>query len=183
MISASPRRRAASKLLTIRLRANSEGVTVYITEQGARRLAEELSRLTTEQRPRVVAEVATAAAMGDRSENAEYIYGKKRLREIDRRIGYITRRLDEASVVRVSDLPQDSTRIFFGATVEVEDEVGHVRRYRLVGPDETQPESGDISYQSPLGRALMGQRVGQTAVVHRPAGDLELTVVAIGYGR
>src|SRR5262245_25885669 len=113
----------------------------YITPSGARRLSEELGRLRSVERPKTVQEVADAAAQGDRSENAEYIYGKKRLREIDRRMRYLTKRLESAVVV--DPKKQNSDRIFFGATVEVEDEAGETRTYRIVGEDEI--ESGSIT--------------------------------------
>ncbi|HYQ29341.1 MAG TPA: GreA/GreB family elongation factor, partial [Polyangiaceae bacterium] len=125
-----------------------------------------------------VAEVAEAAAQGDRSENAEYIYGKKRLREIDRRIRFITKRLDSAVIVK-----QETTHaeVRFGASVEVEDENGKSSRYLIVGPDEANPSEGKISFQSPLGKALMKRKVGDVVTVQRPAGDLDLEVVAIEY--
>jgi transcription elongation factor GreB len=150
-----------------------------MTEEGARRLSEELRRLVSEERPKVVREVAEAAAQGDRSENAEYIYGKKRLREIDRQVRFLTRRLDRAQVVVDSGAPTDIVR--FGALVEVRDDAGRLRRYQLVGPDESDPANGRVSYESPLGRALLKRRVGDIAVVRRPAGEIELEVVAIEY--
>jgi transcription elongation factor GreB len=152
---------------------------LYLTEEGARRLSEELRRLLIEDRPKVVQEVTEAAAQGDRSENAEYIYGKKRLREIDRRVRYLTRRLDRAQVVADFSAPTDIVR--FGALVEVRDEAGRCRHYQLVGPDESDPASGRVSYESPLGRALLKRKVGDIVVVKRPAGEIEVEVVAIDY--
>ena len=152
---------------------------LYLTEEGARRLSEELRRLLIEDRPKVVQEVTEAAAQGDRSENAEYIYGKKRLREIDRRVRYLTRRLDRAQVVADFSAPTDIVR--FGALVEVRDEAGRCQRYQLVGPDESDPASGRVSYESPLGRALLKRKVGDIVVVKRPAGEIEVEVVAIDY--
>ena len=159
----------------------------YITPEGARRLSEELSRLRTVERPKTVQEVADAAAQGDRSENAEYIYGKKRLREIDRRMRHLTKRLEVAMVV--DPKAQTSDRIFFGATVEVEDDAGKRAIYRIVGEDEidasTSPrvEGGclSISWRSPVGRSLLGKREGDTIVVRRPAGEAELEIVAFRY--
>jgi transcription elongation factor GreB len=151
----------------------------YITPEGHKRLAEELVRLTSVERPRVVQEVADAAAQGDRSENAEYIYGKKRLREIDSRIRRITKRLDAAVVVSPEESRGDV--VFFGATVEVEDEDGARKVYRLVGEDETDPARGHISWRSPIGRALLKHRVGDVAIVHRPAGEVDLEIVAVRY--
>ncbi|MBX3184955.1 MAG: transcription elongation factor GreB [Polyangiaceae bacterium] len=153
-------------------------MTVYLTREGAQKLAKELSELLTVERPRVVQEVSDAAAQGDRSENAEYIYGKKRLREIDRRVRFLQKRLDACEVVEVSD--QDTVR--FGAIVTVTDEDGVEREYQLVGPDESSPSAGRISFQSPIGRALMKRRVGDVVQVSRPAGDLELEVIGIRYG-
>src|SRR5690606_25665102 len=137
-------------------------------------LADELRRLAEVERPRVVREVADAAAQGDRSENAEYIYGKKRLREIDRRLRFLSKRLDECRVVSLKERPPDAERIFFGAIVQVEDEDGDRRRYQLVGPDEARPEDGLLSYQSPLGRALLGKRIDDVILFKRPAGEVEL---------
>jgi transcription elongation factor GreB len=151
----------------------------YLTPAGAKQLAEELQRLMSVERPRVVREVAEAAAQGDRSENAEYIYGKKRLREIDRRVRFLTQRLDAAVVVRPEELGGDVVR--FGALVMVEDEQGERRSYRLVGPDESDPGEGKLSYQSPLGQALMKRRVGDVVIVRRPAGEIELEIVSLSY--
>jgi transcription elongation factor GreB len=153
----------------------------YITPEGARRLADELVRLRTVERPRprTVQEVADAAAQGDRSENAEYIYGKKRLREIDRRLNFLAKRLDKAVVVDPRE--QRGDKAFFGATIEVEDEDGARRTYVLVGEDETDSSRGRISWRSPVGRALLGKRQGDIVVVHRPAGAVEIEVVAVRY--
>jgi len=154
-------------------------VPTYLTPDGARRLAEELDQLLRVQRPRVVQEVADAAAQGDRSENAEYIYGKKRLREIDRRVRFLTKRLDTAEVVRPGSV--DSTVVRFGATVEIEDQTGKTSRYLLVGPDEADPAQGRLNFQSPLGRALTGKRRGDRVVVQRPLGALEVIVKDVRY--
>jgi transcription elongation factor GreB len=152
----------------------------YLTPAGARQLAEELQRLVSVERPKVVREVAEAAAQGDRSENAEYIYGKKRLREIDRRVMFLTKRLDSAVVVRPEELGGDVVR--FGAVVEVRDEEGQQKRYFLVGPDESDPARGKLSFQSPMGQALMKRRVGDVVIVKRPAGEIELEIVSLEYG-
>jgi len=151
----------------------------YLTPAGHKQLADELARLMSVERPKVVREVAEAAAQGDRSENAEYIYGKKRLREIDRRVQFLTKRLDSAVVVRPEELGGDVIR--FGARVEVEDEDGQRKAYTLVGPDESDPASGKLSFQSPLGQALMKRKVGDVVVVKRPAGEIELTIVSLRY--
>jgi transcription elongation factor GreB len=151
----------------------------YITPDGARRLSEELGRLRTVDRPRTVQEVSDAAAQGDRSENAEYIYGKKKLREIDRRMRYLTKRLESAVVV--DPKAQKGDKIYFGATVEVVDEDDRRLVYRIVGEDETDGKAGMISWRSPVGHALLSKSVGDVVVVQRPAGALELEIVKISY--
>src|SRR5688572_21831808 len=152
----------------------------YLTPFGAKQLAEELTRLMSVERPKVVREVAEAAAQGDRSENAEYIYGKKRLREIDRRVRFLTKRLDAAVVVRPEEIGGDVIR--FGASVCVRDEDGNEKTYSLVGPDESDPAKGKLSFQSPLGQALMKRKVGDVVTVKRPAGEIELEIVSLEYG-
>jgi transcription elongation factor GreB len=154
----------------------------YITRVGARRMQDELVELRTKQRPKIVQDVADAAAQGDRSENAEYIYGKKKLREIDRRIHYLTKRLETATVVGPAD--RDGTandRVFFGATVGVEDEDGNEITYRIVGADEIDLARKHISYRSPLGLALLKRKVGDTVLFKKPSGEAELTIVSIRY--
>lgn len=151
----------------------------YITPEGFRRIAKEHERIWSELRPRVVAEVEAAAALGDRSENAEYIYGKKKLRELDRRLRELAERLDVLTVVAPS--PHPSGRAYFGAWVTVEDEGGVERCYRLIGPDEFDAAAGLISVDSPLGHALLGRKDGDVVVVHRPAGPVELTVVGVAW--
>ncbi|HKY36979.1 MAG TPA: transcription elongation factor GreB [Polyangiaceae bacterium] len=150
----------------------------YLTPEGAKKLAAELNQLLNVERVKVVHEVAEAAAQGDRSENAEYIYGKRKLREIDRRIRFITKRLDAAVVVKQEF---SHAEVRFGATVQVEDENGKKSRYLIVGPDEAAPAEGRISFQSPLGRALMRRKVGDVVSVLRPAGEIEIEIKAISY--
>jgi transcription elongation factor GreB len=152
---------------------------VHITPEGARRLQEELERLWRVERPRVTREVAAAAALGDRSENAEYIYGKKRLREIDRRIEFLRKRFDQLVVVKPGEVARD--RVYFGAYVTLEDESGEEVCYRLVGPDESDVATGAISIESPLGRVLVGKRAGDDVEVQRPAGRARFTVLEIRY--
>jgi transcription elongation factor GreB len=152
----------------------------YITRAGAERLHKELLQLLNTERPKVTAEVSAAAAQGDRSENAEYIYGKKRLREIDRRIRFLQKRLDSATVVTPSE-QKDTGKVYFGATVTLEDEDGKEITYQVVGPDEIDAKGGCISVDSPIGRALLGKRVGDDLTVQRPRGELDLTVVKIRY--
>ena len=159
--------------------AASPSKKVHITPAGAKTLQEELDRLWRIERPRVTREVAAAAALGDRSENAEYIYGKKRLREIDRRIEFLRKRFDVLVVVKPGEVARD--RVYFGAKVTLEDEAGAELRYWLVGPDESDVESGAISVESPLGRVLMGKRAGDEVVVQRPAGRATYTVLEIRY--
>jgi transcription elongation factor GreB len=151
----------------------------YITPEGFQRLQDELQHLWRVERPKVTEAVATAAALGDRSENADYIYGKKRLREIDSRLHFLQKRADELVVVRSA--PDREDRVFFGAWVTVEDEDGEERRYRIVGPDEFDPERAFISTNSPLARALMGREEGDEVSYQRPRGEARLTVVAIRY--
>ena len=152
----------------------------YITRKGFEKLQAELEWLWKEERPRVTEAVATAAALGDRSENADYIYGKKRLREIDRRIRFLTKRVDALTVVDPGPR-QEADRIYFGAWVSVEDEEGETLRYQLVGPDEFDASAGRISVDSPVGRALMGRRLGDEVEIRRPRGDIALTVTKIEY--
>jgi transcription elongation factor GreB len=151
----------------------------YITPEGAKALRDELDQLWTKERPRVTQEVADAAAQGDRSENAEYIYGKRRLREIDRRVRFLSKRLDDVTVV--VEPPSDATRVFFGAWVTIEDEEGAEVEYRIVGPDESDVDKRWISMDAPVARALMGRRDGDDVTVRRPKGDITYTIVRIRY--
>jgi len=151
----------------------------YATPAGARRLREELDALWSVERPEVTRAVAEAAAQGDRSENAEYIYGKRRLREIDRRVRFLRQRLDGMKIV--GEPPSDRSRVFFGAWVTIEEISGNRRRHRIVGPDEFDREPGYISMDSPLGRALLGKRIGDLVEVELPAGPLAVTIAAIDY--
>jgi len=152
----------------------------YITDEGYRRLSEELDRLLRVERPKIVKGVADAAAEGDRSENAEYIYGKKKLREIDKRIEFITKRVDKLHVV--TDIPPDGTKkVFFGAWVELADGDGKRTTYRIVGADETDSERGFISIDSPVARALMGKSIGDEVTVRRPKGEVTFEVLSVRY--
>ena len=139
----------------------------------------ELDQLWTVERPRVTQEVADAAAQGDRSENAEYIYGKRRLREIDRRVRFLSKRLDE--IVVVNEPPSDAKRVFFGAYVSVEDEDGAEKTYRIVGADESDMTKSFISIDSPVARALLGKREGDEVTVKVPKGDVVYTIVTVEY--
>jgi len=151
----------------------------YLTPAGAAKLQSELQQLVAVERPKVVVEVRDAAAQGDRSENAEYIYGKKRLREIDRRIRFLEKRLENASIVVPGE--NAAAEVRFGATVEIEDEEGEKKSYTLVGPDEAAPSAGSVSYQSPLGKALLRRKVGDVVTVVRPAGPMEYEILSIRY--
>jgi transcription elongation factor GreB len=151
----------------------------YITPAGALRLRLELEQLWREERPRVTASVAAAAAQGDRSENAEYTYGKRRLREIDRRVRFLRRRLD--GMVIVTQPPTDPRRVFFGAWVELESEDGAHARYRIVGPDEFDMAPGYISMDAPLGRALLRRTLEEEVSVTAPGGSRVYTIVSIEY--
>jgi transcription elongation factor GreB len=151
----------------------------YITPEGFRRLQEEAERLWRVERPRVTEQVSEAAALGDRSENAEYIYGKKRLREIDGRLRFLQEKLDSLTVV--SEAPPRTDRIYFGAFVTVEEEGSESVEYRLVGPDESDPAQGLLSIESPLGRALLGKSAGDEVSVRRPRGEALIAIVAIRY--
>jgi transcription elongation factor GreB len=143
----------------------------YITEAGYARLNEELKYLWKEKRPEVTRKVSEAAAQGDRSENAEYIYGKKQLREIDARVRFLSRRLDELTVV--SRAPGNQDQVFFGAWVTLENEAGEHFRYRLVGPDEFDAAPDYISIDSPMARALLKKRVDDEIRISQ--GDTENT--------
>ncbi len=130
-------------------------------------------------RPEVTAALAAAAAEGDRSENAEYIYRKKQLREIDARIHYLKERLE--NIIVVDSRPDDVCRVFFGAWVRLEDEEGNVSEYRIVGPDEFDPAKNLISMDSPMARALMKKSEGDEAVVRRPKGEAIFTIIKVQY--
>lgn len=151
----------------------------YITAEGARRLREELDQLWRVERPKVTQAVAEAAAQGDRSENAEYIYGKRRLREIDSRVRFLRKRLD--GMVTVDQPPSDPNRVFFGAWVSLESEEGEESRYRIVGPDEFDLAPDYISMDSPLGRALLRKALDDEVAVELPGGTRKFIIVAIEY--
>ena len=151
----------------------------YATAEGARRLQEELDYLWRVHRPQVTRAVQEAAAQGDRSENAEYIYGKKQLREIDRRVRFLRKRLDGLVVVRRP--PDDRSRVFFGAWVTIADDEGHESEMRIVGPDEIDPARRYISMDSPLARALLGRRRDDEVTVEVPGGRRTYAVVGIRY--
>ena len=147
----------------------------YITKEGAESLRQEYQQLFHVERPKLVETVAWAASNGDRSENADYIYGKRRLREIDRRLGYLNDKLSRAEVVDVPTLKSD--KIIFGATVEIEDEDGKTFIYQIVGEDEIDAEKGKMSWKSPVGRALLGKKIDDEVEVKTPNGVKIYTVL------
>lgn len=151
----------------------------YITPQGAARLKEELKTLLYTERPEVVKTVSWAASNGDRSENGDYIYGKRRLREIDRRVRFLNRRLDAAVVIDPASQKGDT--VLFGATVTVRDEDDKKRTYRIVGIDETDLKRGHVSWISPVGKALLQARKGESVLLRTPRGEEELEILEIRY--
>ncbi len=160
-------------------RSSAKRASPYITAAGAQRLRTELQQLWRRQRPAVVKALTAAAAEGDRSENAEYIYRKKQLREIDRRIRYLSRRVDEMKVVE--RLPQDQTKVRFGAWVKLTDADGRVLQYRIVGADETDARAGHISIDSPVARALLGKTLAQQVEIELPERRVLFKVLEIRY--
>lgn len=159
--------------------SEDSGHTNYITSKGFKALQEEYQTLFSVERPKLVETIAWAASNGDRSENGDYIYGKRRLREIDRRLRFLGRRMASAVVVPMET--QKSDQIHFGARVTVEDQDGHKFLYHIVGEDEINLEERKISWVSPVAKALLGKRVGETTVVQRPNGETELVVIKFEY--
>ncbi len=162
-----------------RYRSPEKPGSQYITPAGAARLKAELEQLWRVERPEVTRAVSAAAAQGDRSENAEYTYGKRRLREIDRRVRFLRKRLD--GMVIVDKPPTDARRVYFGAWVELEDDAGKSTRHRIVGPDEFDQGPGYISMDAPLARALLGKALDAEISVPLPGGATVYTIVAIDY--
>jgi transcription elongation factor GreB len=163
----------------IRYRSPEKPGSQFITPAGAARLKRELDELWKVERPRVTQAVSEAAAQGDRSENAEYTYGKRRLREIDRRVRFLRKRLDGMTVV--DQTPSDPTRVFFGAWVTLEDDAGRQFEHRIVGPDEFDQAPGYISMDAPLARALMRKTLDDEIKLELPGGVRTLIVVGIRY--
>ena len=157
----------------------SAGQKNYLTPGGFARLKAELAQLVDKERPEVVGIVSWAAGNGDRSENGDYIYGKKRLREIDRRIRFLVKRLDLAEVVDPEG--RDTDQIFFGATVDIENSRGESRTISIVGIDETDTAKGYISWISPMARALLKARAGDTVALTTPAGPEEIEILDVRY--
>lgn len=164
----------------MRSRPDESGKPGYITAEGYRRLEEEAERLWTVERPKLVKSVAAAAAEGDRSENAEYIYGKRKMAEIDRRLAFLGKRLE---VLKIVDAPPERDgRVYFGAWVTLEDEDGQTVRYQIVGSDEIDPDKKRISMDSPLAQALLRKNVGDEVTVQRPKGEMSYVIVEVSYG-
>jgi len=158
-----------------------EGTRNYMTPGGFARLKGELDHLVGVERPELVATISWAAGNGDRSENGDYIYGKKRLREVDRRIRFLVRRLDRAEVVDPAARTDDDDRVYFGATVDVVSAKGEARTVSIVGVDEIDTARGYISWVSPMARALIKAREGDTVTLQTPGGTEELEVAAVRY--
>ena len=150
----------------------------YLSPQGLKLLSQELKKLLETERPQVVRAVSEAAAQGDRSENAEYIYGKKRLREIDRRIRHLKKRLENIQVVQKEEISTEVVR--FGALITIENtDNGKIQEIQIMGPDEFDPTKGRITHQSPMGRTLLGKKVGDLVAVKGPEGNIEYEVLKI----
>lgn len=158
---------------------NKGSATSYITPDGHKRFLEEFTFLWKTKRPLVTQAVAEAAAMGDRSENAEYIYGKRQLRQIDSRIRFLKKRLESLTVV--DRKPADQSKVYFGAWVELEDTDGNIFRYQIVGPDESAAEKNLISIDSPMAKALLRKSEGEEVTVIRPNGTMTFTITSISY--
>ncbi|PVZ64330.1 transcription elongation factor GreB [Pelagibaculum spongiae] len=152
----------------------------YITHQGAKILKDELDFLWKQKRPEVTQAVSEAAAMGDRSENAEYIYGKRQLRQIDSRIRFLRKRLENITVV--DRLPDDQSKIFFGAMIEIEnDQTEEILNFRIVGPDEIDPEKKQISIHSPMSKAVLGKSVDDEIVIRVEDNEQHYSIISINY--
>jgi len=160
----------------------AKDLPILVTPEGHKKVTAELEQLWKIERPQVTAEVEAAAALGDRSENAEYQYGKRRLREIDRRLRFLTNRLDRMKVLTPEMQAASAGKVGFGAWVVLEDEDGERKCYRIVGPDESDADRGHISLDSPVAKALMGKTVGDEVEVRRPRGEIWLTIEQIVYG-
>ena len=164
-----------------RWRPPAEKSTALITREGHERLKAELDELWRVRRPEVVKALAAAAAEGDRSENAEYTYRKKQLGEIDRRVRYLSKRLESLKVV--DSAPSDPSAVFFGAWIDLErEDTGESLRYRIVGPDETDAARGHISIDSPLARAALRKRVDDEFEAQLPTGPVRFAIVSVAYG-
>jgi transcription elongation factor GreB len=164
-----------------RSRPDESSKPSYITREGYRRLEEEAHQLWTIERPKLAKAVAEAAAEGDRSENAEYIYGKRKLFDIDRRLSFLGRRLEVLKIV--DGRPSDGDRVYFGAWVTLESEAGERVVYRIVGPDETDLAGHTVSCESPMGKALLGRELGDEVTVPRPRGAASYVIERIAFDK
>ncbi len=162
-----------------RYRPSSKPASPYITAEGVLKLRQELQYLWTKKRPEVTQAVHEAAKQGDRSENAEYIYGKKQLRQIDSRIRFLRKRLDVLQVV--DQVPKETSKVFFGAWVTLEDDDGNVKQYRIVGPDEFADKNEYISMDSPIAKALLGRTLDDAVTVNTPGGKVNWVIIDIEY--
>lgn len=151
----------------------------YITPSGYGRLQEEFEKLKFRERPELVEVISWAASNGDRSENGDYIYGKKRLREIDKKLRYLTRQINTAEIIDPSKI--ESERIEFGATVRILDDEGAEKEYSIVGTDESDPERGKISWKSPIAKALYNKEAGDFVTYHTPRGERDLEILEVKY--
>jgi len=151
----------------------------YITPEGFKKLQEEFRALFHDERPKLVETVAWAAGNGDRSENGDYIYGKRRLREIDKRLKWLRDRIENAQVVDPAQVKSD--KVVFGASVTIADEEGEKKTYRIVGEDEIEPGLNKISWKSPMAKALLGKKIGDEVEIHRPAGVLYAEITDIQF--
>lgn len=163
----------------IRYRPPQKPGSTYVTSEGQRMLKAELHQLWKVERPVVTQSVTEAAAQGDRSENAEYIYGKKRLREIDHRVRYLSKRLEAFTVV--SQPPSNQCKVFFGAYIKLKNTDGVINEYRIVGPDELDPKKGYISIDGPLARALLGKEIDDEVEINSPAGASGYVILGVRY--
>lgn len=156
-----------------------DGQKNYMTPTGLKRLKDEYAELMQKERPKVVETVTWAASNGDRSENADYQYGKKRLREIDQRLKFLKERLESAEVVDPSKVQSD--KVLFGAIITISDEEGLEQTYQIVGEDELDPTKGKISWKSPVAKALLGKKVEDAVIIRKPAGEEEVTIKKVEY--
>ena len=158
------------------------GTKNYLTPEGQARLKDELNHLRRVERPKVVEVVSWAASNGDRSENGDYLYGKKRLREIDRRVRYLIKRLEFAVVVDITQ-QKNHNQVFFGAKVIYGDSKGQERAVRIVGIDEARHDRGEVSWVSPIARALLKASEGDVVKLHTPSGLEEIEVIEVSYAK
>jgi transcription elongation factor GreB len=164
-----------------RYRPPQPAASKYITPEGKQQLVKEVDNLWKKRRPEVTRALAAAAAEGDRSENAEYIYRRKELREIDARLRHLRKRLD--GIVVVDRTPEDSDKVYFGAWVRLENSEGEELVFRVVGPDEFDPSQGYISMDSPMGRALIGKSLGDEFTLSLAQGETDYAIIEVSYAR